>query len=86
MKEHRYPLLIALLFSFYFCMLISPDRASPQVSNCPSVPSLFPYPPKGMWPQGSMIHVNIDPTFTQEQKNAIVGQLTISWPLRNRRS
>jgi len=31
-----------------------------------------------MWPQGSTVNVNIDPTFTQEQKNAIIAAMN-SW-------
>lgn len=48
-------------------------------SSCPTTPSLYPgNPSKGTWPSGATVRVNIDPSFTQEQKDAIIAALS-SW-------
>lgn len=52
-------------------------------SPCPTTPALFPNkPPKGTWPPSATINVNIDPTFTPDQKNAIVAALN-NWNTAN---
>ena len=71
-------LLIALTTSFSLWLLVYPVGASLQ-GGCPPITALYPnFTPKGMWPRGSTINVNIDPTFTQAQKDAIVAAIN-SW-------
>lgn len=71
-------LLVAIASAFCVWLLVYPEGASPQ-GGCPSIPPLFPnFTPKGMWPQGSTVNVNIDPSFNQDQKNAIVAAIN-SW-------
>src|ERR1700732_5274450 len=66
--RHCVPLLLWLLL----CLLIGPQVVTSQVPGCPNVNCLYNYPPKGMWPQGSVVYVNIDPTFTTNQQDDII--------------
>lgn len=71
-------LLIALTSALSLWLLVYPVGASLQ-GGCPPIPPIYPnFTPKGMWPQGSTVNVNIDPTFDQEQKDAIVAAID-SW-------
>jgi hypothetical protein len=82
MKTWQSYVLLILVTAFCTYVLISPQSATLQVSNCPPISALYPYPPKGMWPQGSYVKVNIDPSFTPQQKTAIVGAIN-SWNASN---
>jgi hypothetical protein len=43
---------------------------------CPPIPVLYPNSPyKGAWASGATVNVNIDPSFSQEQKDDIVAAL-----------
>lgn len=69
---------IAIVSAFLLWILVYPQGAFPQ-GGCPSIPSIYSSPTtKGMWPQGSTVNVNIDPTFTLDQKSAIVAAID-SW-------
>jgi hypothetical protein len=71
-------LLIAVTSAFFLWLLVYPEGASTQ-SGCPPIAALYPASTtKGMWPQGSTVNVNIDPTFNQAQRTAIVAAIN-SW-------
>src|SRR6266404_370513 len=71
-------LLIAVTSALFLWLLIYPEGASTQ-SGCPSIAPLYPASTtKGMWPQGSTVNVNVDPTFSEDQKTAIRGAID-SW-------
>lgn len=74
---HPY-LLIAIASAVFLWLLVYPEGASPQ-GGCPPIPALYPASTtKGMWPHGSTVNVNIDPTFNQDQRTAIVAAID-SW-------
>lgn len=66
---------IALSIVLALYLLFSQQAVVSQ-SPCPTIPALYPNnPPKGTWPSGATVRVNIDPAFTQEQKDSIVAAL-----------
>lgn len=80
MQSYRsFPLIFfAVVQGLYLSGLVFQQSVIPQ-SPCPNTPALYPSNPgKGSWPSGAEVNVNIDPSFTQEQKDAIVAALN-SW-------
>jgi hypothetical protein len=78
MRLTRLCLVVGVTSALSLCLLVSSEGGSLQ-SGCPPTAALYPsFPPKGIWPQNSTVNVNIDPTFTEQQKTAIVSAIT-SW-------
>jgi hypothetical protein len=80
MRFNHSDLALAAVSAFFVCLLVYPETASQQ-GGCPTIPPLYTSPSpttKGMWPQGSTVNVNIDPTFNEGQRTAIRAAMT-SW-------
>ena len=73
MRAVRSFLLTAMASAGFIFLLVYPQGVLTQ--GCPSITALYPYTPKGMWPQGSTVNVNIDPSFDQTQKTAFVAAI-----------
>lgn len=79
MKTYRLlALSLAVFITLSILSLLPAIRVLPQ-SNCPPTPAIYPgNTSQGTWRSGATIFVNIDPSFTQDQKDAIVAAIR-SW-------
>jgi len=55
MRAVRSFLLTAMASAGFIFLLVYPQGVLTQ--GCPSITALYPYTPKGMWPQGSTVNV-----------------------------
>lgn len=62
--------LIAAISCGLVVIVLSSGTAESQ-PGCPTIPQLHGNLQAWCWPQGATVQVNIDPTFTQAQKDAI---------------